>query len=30
VRSGTSQLYIGPRVERILSNAKCPVIVVNS
>lgn len=26
---GSDRLYLGPRVERILSNAPCPVIVVN-
>ena len=30
VRAGSDRLYMGPRVERILSNAPCPVIVVNS
>jgi nucleotide-binding universal stress UspA family protein len=27
---GSDRLYLGPRVERILSNAPCPVIVMNS
>jgi nucleotide-binding universal stress UspA family protein len=26
---GSDRLYLGPRVERILKNASCPVIVVN-
>lgn len=30
VRPGTDNLYLGPRVERILNNTTCPVIVVNS
>ena len=30
VRSGSSRLFLGPRVERILKNAPCPVIVFNS
>lgn len=30
VRPGTDKLYLGPRVERILNNAPCPVLVVNS
>lgn len=30
VRPGSSDLYLGPRVEYILNNAPCPVIVVNS
>ncbi len=30
VRPGTDNLYLGPRVERILNNSTCPVIVVNS
>jgi nucleotide-binding universal stress UspA family protein len=30
VRPGSDKLYLGPRVERILSNCTCPVIVVNS
>jgi nucleotide-binding universal stress UspA family protein len=30
IRAGSDRLYMGPRVERILSNAPCPVIVVNS
>jgi Kef-type K+ transport system membrane component KefB len=30
IRAGSDRLYLGPRVERILSNAPCPVIVVNS
>jgi nucleotide-binding universal stress UspA family protein len=29
VRAGTEKLYMGPRVERILQRAGCPVIVVN-
>lgn len=27
---GSDRLYLGPRVERILANAPCPVVVVNS
>ncbi len=30
VRSGTSRLFLGPRVERILRNAACPVLVFNT
>ncbi len=30
VHAGGDRLYLGPRVERILSNAPCPVIIVNS
>ena len=30
VRPGSSRLFLGPRVERILKNASCPVIVFNS
>ncbi|MFO7678879.1 MAG: universal stress protein, partial [Chloroflexota bacterium] len=30
VRPGSSRLFLGPRVERILKNAHCPVIVFNS
>jgi nucleotide-binding universal stress UspA family protein len=30
VAVGSERLYLGPRVERILSNAPCPVIVVNA
>lgn len=30
VRSGTDRLYLGPRVERILRNAPCPVVIINS
>lgn len=30
IRPGTDKLYMGPRVERILNNAPCPVLVVNS
>jgi Kef-type K+ transport system membrane component KefB/nucleotide-binding universal stress UspA family protein len=29
VRPGSNRLFLGPRVERILQNAPCPVIVVN-
>jgi Kef-type K+ transport system membrane component KefB len=29
IRIGTEQLYLGPRVERVLKNANCPVIVIN-
>jgi nucleotide-binding universal stress UspA family protein len=29
VSVGSDRLYLGPRVERILSNAPCPVIVIN-
>ncbi len=30
VRPGSTRLFLGPRVERILKNAPCPVIVFNS
>ena len=30
VRPGSDKLYLGPRVEKILRNCTCPVIVVNS
>ena len=30
VSVGSDRLYLGPRVERILSNSPCPVIVINS
>lgn len=30
VAVGTSQLHLGPRVERMLNNARCPVIVLNT
>lgn len=30
IRPGSDRLFMGPRVERILSNASCPVIVINS
>ncbi len=30
VRPGSDKLYLGPRVERILNNASCPVLVINS
>ncbi len=30
VRPGSDKLYLGPRVERILNNSSCPVIIVNS
>ncbi len=30
VSVGSDRLYLGPRVERILANAPCPVVVVNS
>lgn len=29
VRAGSDRLYLGPRVERILHNCPCPIIVVN-
>ncbi|MDZ7623813.1 MAG: universal stress protein [Ignavibacteriaceae bacterium] len=29
IRPGTDKLYLGPRVERILKNCTCPVLVVN-
>ncbi|HSW56168.1 MAG TPA: cation:proton antiporter [Ignavibacteriaceae bacterium] len=29
IRPGTDKLYLGPRVERILNNCSCPVLVVN-
>lgn len=30
IRPGSDKLYLGPRVERILNNCTCPVLVVNS
>lgn len=30
LRPGSERLFLGPRVERILNNASCPVIVLNS
>ena len=30
VRPGSEKLYLGPRVEKILANCSCPVLVVNS
>jgi Kef-type K+ transport system membrane component KefB/nucleotide-binding universal stress UspA family protein len=30
VRPGSDKLFLGPRVEKVLSNCECPVIVVNS
>ena len=30
VRPGTDRLFLGPRVERILRDAPCPVVVVNA
>jgi nucleotide-binding universal stress UspA family protein len=30
IHAGSDRLYLGPRVERILNNAPCPVIIVNS
>ena len=30
IRPGSEKLYIGPRVERVLNNAPCPVLLVNS
>jgi Kef-type K+ transport system membrane component KefB len=30
VRAGSDHLYIGPKIERVLMNAPCPVMVVNS
>lgn len=30
LRPGSQRLFLGPRVERILNNAKCPVVVINS
>lgn len=29
IRPGTDKLYLGPRVERILKNSTCPVLVIN-
>jgi nucleotide-binding universal stress UspA family protein len=29
VRAGSGRLFLGPRVERILSTAPCPVLVIN-
>ncbi len=30
IRPGSEKLYIGPRVERVLNNAPCPVLLINS
>ena len=30
IKPGSENLYIGPRVERVLNNAPCPVLLVNS
>jgi nucleotide-binding universal stress UspA family protein len=30
LRSGSDRLFLGPRVEHILDNASCPVVVINS
>jgi nucleotide-binding universal stress UspA family protein len=30
LRPGSNRLFLGPRVERLLDNAPCPVIVINS
>jgi nucleotide-binding universal stress UspA family protein len=30
LRPGSSRLFMGPRVERLLNKATCPVIVFNS
>ncbi len=30
VRTGSHRLYLGPRVERVLSDAPCPVIIINT
>lgn len=30
IGNGSERLYLGPRVERILSNAPCPVIILNT
>ncbi|HVR43489.1 MAG TPA: cation:proton antiporter [Thermoanaerobaculia bacterium] len=30
IRPGSQRLFLGPRVERILNNAPCPVLVVNA
>ena len=30
LRSGSERLFLGPRVERILNNAPCPVVVMNA
>jgi Kef-type K+ transport system membrane component KefB len=30
VRAGSQRLYLGPKVERVLNNAPCPVMIVNS
>jgi nucleotide-binding universal stress UspA family protein len=29
VRAGTSRLFLGPRVERLLERVPCPVLVLN-
>lgn len=30
IRAGSDRLFLGPGVERILENAPCPVIVINT
>jgi Kef-type K+ transport system membrane component KefB len=30
VRAGSQRLYLGPKVERVLNNSPCPVMIVNS
>jgi len=30
VRSGSDRLFLGPRVDYVLKNASCPVIIINS
>jgi nucleotide-binding universal stress UspA family protein len=29
VRAGSRQLYLGPKVDRLLAEAPCPVIILN-
>ena len=30
IRPGSHRLYLGPRVENLLKNAKCPVVIFNT
>ena len=30
VRPASGRLYLGPRIERVLKNAPCPVVILNS
>jgi nucleotide-binding universal stress UspA family protein len=29
LRAGSERLYLGPRIERILSDVSCPVVIFN-